>query len=64
MNRGLSAQRIWQDLVGQYGYGHGYLTVQRYVRRLKQQRPELTDHMEHPPGDEAQVDYFRSPATV
>ena len=31
----LSTQRIWQDLVEQYGYARGYLTVQRYVRRLK-----------------------------
>jgi len=49
---GLSAQRIWQDLVEQHGYGHGYLTVQRYVRRLRGRR-EVSDHMEHPPGQEA-----------
>ena len=58
---GLSAQRIWQDLVEQYGYGHGYLTVQRYVRRLRGPR-EVSDHMEHPPGQEAQADFFRCPA--
>ena len=40
---GLSAQRIWQDLVEQYGYAHGYLTVQRYVKRLKR-RGEVADH--------------------
>jgi transposase len=60
---GLSAQRIWQDLVEQYGYGHGYLTVQRYVKRLKR-RGEVADHLEHPPGEEAQVDFFKSPAPV
>jgi transposase len=60
---GLSAQRIWQDLVEQYGYAYGYLTVQRYVRRLRG-RQEVSDHMEHPPGQEAQVDFFRSPAPV
>ncbi len=64
LKQGLSAQRIWQDLVEEYGYGHGYLSVQRYVKRLKGRRPELADHMEHPPGEEAQVDFFRSPAPV
>jgi hypothetical protein len=27
VKQGLSAQRIWQDLVEQYGYTHGYLTT-------------------------------------
>ncbi len=62
VNRGLTAQRIWQDLCEERGYGHGYLSVQRYVRRLKQQRPEVADVMEHPPGAEAQVDYFQAPS--
>ena len=48
----------------EHGYAHGYLTVQRYVRGMKRRRPEVADVMEHPPGEEAQVDYFRSPAPV
>jgi len=63
LQRGLSARRIWQDLVEE-GYPGGYLTVQRYVRRLRRIRPEVADRMEHPPGEEAQVDFFRSPALV
>ena len=63
VEQGLSAQRIWQDLVAQYGYAHGYLTVQRYAKRLKR-RGEVADHMEHPPGEEAQVDFFQSLAPV
>jgi transposase len=59
VRQGLSAQRIWQDLVELYGY----LTVQRYVRRVKR-RGEVSDHLEHPPGEEAQVDFFKSPAPV
>jgi len=59
--KGLTAQRIWQDLRAEYDYGHGYLTVQRYVRRLKRERPEVADVMEHPAGEEAQVDYFKAP---
>jgi transposase len=64
LERGLTAQRIWQDLREEHGYGHGYLTVQRYARRVKRRRPEVADVMEHPPGEEAQVDYFKSPAPV
>jgi transposase len=64
VKRGLSAQRIWQDLVAERGYTGGYLTVQRYVRRIRRAHPEVADVMEHPPGAEAQIDFFRSPALV
>lgn len=64
LKKGLTAQRIWQDLVELHGYGHGYLTVQRYTRRLKGRHPEVADHMEHPPGDEGQIDFFKSKAPV
>lgn len=60
---GLTAQRIWQDLREAYGYGHGYASVKRFVRRLKRQRPEVADVLEHPPGQEAQVDFFQGPPT-
>ena len=43
LERGLSAQRISQDLVEEHGYGGGYLTVQRYVRRVKRVRPEVAE---------------------
>ena len=64
LDKGLSAQRIWQDLVELHGYGHGYLTVQRYVRYLKRWHPEVADRMEHPPGEEGQMDFFKSKARV
>jgi transposase len=64
VERGLSAQRIWQDLVEERGYNAGYLSVQRYVRRIRGARREVADVMEHPPGEEAQIDFFRSPALV
>lgn len=63
VTKGLSAQRIWQDLQEAYGYGHGYASVKRFVRQLRRQRPEVADVMEHPPGEEAQVDYFQGPPT-
>lgn len=64
LKKGLSARRIWQDLVELYGYGAGYLTVQRYVRRVKVRQPEVADRMEHLPGEEGQLDYFKSKAPV
>lgn len=60
LKRGLSAQPIWQDLIEEEGSQGGHLTVQRYVRQLKRVRPEVADRLEHPPGEEAQVDFFKS----
>jgi transposase len=61
--KGLSAQRIWQDLREEYGFGYGYDSVKRFVRKLKRRRPEVADVMEHLPGKEAQVDFFQGPPT-
>lgn len=62
VKRGLTAQRIWLDLVEERGFTGAYASVQRYVRRIRVQRPELSDVLEHPPGQEAQIDFFRSTA--
>jgi len=64
VDQGLSAQRIWQDLRDLHAYAHSYQTVQRYARRLKRSHPEVADRMEHPPGEEAQIDFFKSKAWV
>ncbi len=64
VKRGLTAQRIWLDLVEERGFSGGYASVQRYVRRIRVQRPEVADVMEHPPGQEGQIDFFRSAALV
>jgi transposase len=63
VRQGLTAQRIWQDLCEQVGYPHHYASVRRLVRRLKRQRPEVKDVLQHPPGEEAQVDFFQGPPT-
>jgi transposase len=57
--KGLSAQRIWQDLKEDY-----HFSVKRFVRRIKRHRPEVAAVMEHPPGEEAQVDFFRGALTL
>jgi hypothetical protein len=38
---GLSAQRIYQDLVEENGFGDSYESVKRFVRKLQATRPEL-----------------------
>src|SRR5262245_37807421 len=62
--QGLSAQRIWQDLGEQVGYAHSSGSVRRFVRQLKRARPEVADVLAHPPGAEAQVDFFQGPPTL
>lgn len=62
--QGLSAQRIWQDLKGDYYFSHGYDSVKRFTRKIKRRRPEVAAVMEHPPGEEAQVDFFTGPLTL
>ena len=34
LDAGLTVQRIWQDLVEEYGYGASYESVKRYVRTM------------------------------
>ncbi len=64
VEKGLSAQRIWQDLKEEYHFSHGYDSVKRFVRKIKRQRREVAAVMEHPPGEEAQVDFFQGTPTL
>lgn len=57
MKAGLSAQRIYQDLVGENGFRGSYQSVKRFVRRLKARQPERVWRMECQPGEEMQVDF-------
>ena len=54
---GLSAQRIYQDLVAGHGFGGSYPSASRYVARLKAQEPERVWRIECAPGKELQVDF-------
>jgi transposase len=62
--KGLSAQRIWQDLRADYGFSYNYASVKRFVRQIKKTHREVAAVMEHPPGKEAQVDFFEGPPTL
>ena len=54
---GLSAQRIYQDLVGGHGFGGSYSSVKRYVGELKASEPQRVFRIESLPGEELQVDF-------
>lgn len=55
--KGLSAQRIHQDLVSEHNFTGGYDSVKRYVRKLSAKAAVPFRRMETPPGKEAQVDF-------
>jgi transposase len=57
LSQGLTAQRIWQDLVDDHGLTSRYHSVRRFVKRLRQDRPLPFRRMEVEPGQEAQVDF-------
>ncbi len=57
IDQGLTAQRIYQDLVSEHGFAGKYHSVRRFVRRLSP-TPELPfRRLECGPGEEAQVDF-------
>src|SRR5881296_2815722 len=57
LDGGLSAQRIYQDLVSEHKFAGGYDSVKRFVRQLDQAHPLPFRRMESEPGQEAQVDF-------
>jgi transposase len=54
---GLTAQRIYQDLVAEHGFAGRYPSVRRFVRRLLSKEELPFRRMECGPGEEAQVDF-------
>jgi transposase len=54
---GLTAQRIYQDLVADHGFVGSYYCVRRFVRRLEEAHDLPFRRIECDPGDEAQVDF-------
>lgn len=57
LDRGLSAQRIYQDLVSEHHFEGRYDSVKRFVRQLEQASPLPYRRIETAPGQEAQVDF-------
>lgn len=63
LDAGLSLQRIWQDLVEEFGYAASYESVKRFVRTLAVRR-RASGVFHCTPGAEAQVDFFRGAPTL
>ena len=57
LDAGLSAQRIYQDLVSEQQFTGSYDSVKRFVRQLGQANPLPFRRLETEPGQEAQVDF-------
>ena len=58
LSRGRDATAIWQDLVSESGFGGGYQTVKRFVRKLRGKQPlQPRAVIRTAPGEESQVDY-------
>jgi len=64
LDAGLSAQRVWQDLVDEHGFAASYESVKRYVRRLGARTPLPFRRIEVEPGAEVQVDFGRGAPVV
>jgi transposase len=64
VDHGLSAQRIYQDLVSEYGFGGKYPSVRRYVGQLRQASPLPFRRIEVAPGEEAQIDFGKGAPIV
>jgi transposase len=54
---GLSAQRIYQDLVAEHDFTGSYYSVRRFVRGLEAMQELPFRRLECGPGEEAQVDF-------
>jgi transposase len=57
LEQGLSAQRIYQDLVTDHGFRSKYHSVRRFVHRLGTTTALPFRRLECQPGEEAQVDF-------
>jgi transposase len=57
LEQGLSAQRIYQNLVGEHGFAGSYWSVRRFVGRLQAKCRLPVRRLECGPGEEAQVDF-------
>ncbi len=56
-SKGLSAQRIYQDLKSETDYSGSYDTVKRYIAKIKITSPKVYMVLNSLPGEEAQVDF-------
>ena len=63
-DQGLSARRIYQDLISEHAAAVSYDSVRRFMRRLGWARPLPFRRIECAPGQEAQVDFGKGAPIV
>ena len=62
LSRDRNAMAIWQDLVSDHGFPHGYQSVKRFVHKLRgSDSPQAVGIIQTAAGEEAQVDYGSGP---
>src|SRR5258708_18571740 len=61
LDGGLSAQRIYQDLVSEQKFVGGYDSVKRFVRQLEQANPLPFRRMQSEPGQKAPAHFGQAP---
>ena len=64
MDQGLSAQRIYQDLVTEHGFAGSYPSVRRFINGLRTSSPLPFRRIEVGPGEEAQIDFGKGAPIV
>jgi transposase len=57
LEKGLTCQRIWQDLRTEHGFAGGYDSVKRFTRGQRNPTPLPFRRIERAPGQEAQLDF-------
>jgi transposase len=57
LSKGLTAQRIYQELVIEKGFSHKYHSVRRYIQKLGKTSPLPFRRIECLAGEESQVDF-------
>ena len=62
LTQGLTCQRIFQDLCSEHAYSGSYDSVKRYAKKLQLRSPETCVRVETEAGQEAQIDFGKSPA--
>jgi transposase len=62
LSRDRNAMAIWQDLVSDHGFPHGYQSVKRFIHKLRgSDSPPAVGIIQTAAGEEAQVDYGSGP---
>lgn len=60
LDQGVEMTAIWQRLQKNHGYTGSYSSIRRFAKHLRPAEPDAVVRVHTFPGDEAQVDFFRT----